>query len=75
MAATSRTQVPHTTVLHTNACTVGAGVKKAAIVVWATFTPAGNAGTTYAGIVFNRIGEIVAPDSPPNVPVCPRADC
>ena len=49
--------------------------KKAAIVVFATFAPAGDIGTHYAGKVFNRIGEIVAPDSPPNLTVCPRGDC
>ena len=49
--------------------------KKAAVVVFATFSPGGDIGTHYAGIVFNRIGEIVAPDSPPNIPVCPRGGC
>lgn len=49
--------------------------KNAAVVVFATFKPAGDIGTHYAGIVFNRLGEILAPDSPPNISVCPRGDC
>ena len=49
--------------------------KKAAVVVFATFAPGGDIGTHYAGIVFNRIGEILAPDNPPNLSTCPRGGC
>jgi D-alanyl-D-alanine carboxypeptidase len=49
--------------------------RKAAVVVFASFAPGGDIGTHYAGIVFNRIGQIVAPESPPNIPTCPRGGC
>lgn len=49
--------------------------EKAAVVVFATFAPGGDIGTHYAGIVFNRIGEILAPDDPPNLSTCPRGGC
>jgi D-alanyl-D-alanine carboxypeptidase len=49
--------------------------KKAAVVVFAAFAPGGDIGTHYAGIVFNRIGEILAPESPPNLTTCPRGGC
>jgi hypothetical protein len=35
----------------------------------------GDIGTHYAGLVYNHIAEIVAPDSAPNITVCPRGGC
>ena len=49
--------------------------KDAVIVAFATFRPGGEIAAHYAGMVFNRLGEIVAPKSPPNLDVCPRGGC
>jgi D-alanyl-D-alanine carboxypeptidase len=45
--------------------------KKAVIVVFATFRQGGDIANHYAGMVFNRLGEIVAPKQPPDISVCP----
>jgi D-alanyl-D-alanine carboxypeptidase len=46
--------------------------KKAVVVVFATFRQGGDIANHYAGMVFNRMGEIIAPKSPPDITVCPR---
>ena len=49
--------------------------KKATVVVFATFRPGGDATVQYAGMVFNQMAAIIAPDNPPNISTCPRGDC
>jgi D-alanyl-D-alanine carboxypeptidase len=49
--------------------------KKAVVVVFASFRQGGDISVHYAGMVFNRMGEIIAPGSPPNISVCPRGGC
>jgi D-alanyl-D-alanine carboxypeptidase len=49
--------------------------KKATVVVFATFRPGGDATVQYAGMVFNAMAAIIAPDNPPKISTCPRGDC
>jgi D-alanyl-D-alanine carboxypeptidase len=42
--------------------------EKTAVVVFTTTGPGSPPGTHYAGAIFNRVGEIVAPASPPSYP-------
>jgi D-alanyl-D-alanine carboxypeptidase len=49
--------------------------KKATVVVYATFRQGGDSTVQYAGIVFNEMAAIIAPDNPPNISTCPRGDC
>jgi D-alanyl-D-alanine carboxypeptidase len=49
--------------------------KRAAVVVFATQGPGGKPETAYASAISNRIGELIAPKQPPDLPVCPRPPC
>ena len=46
--------------------------KKITVVIYVTQAPKGNPLAAYASAIYNRIGRLLAPASPPNLPVCPR---
>jgi D-alanyl-D-alanine carboxypeptidase len=49
--------------------------KRTAVVVFVTQGPKGKPSVAYASAIFNRLGALLAPEQPPNVPVCPRPPC
>jgi len=49
--------------------------KRIAVVVFTTQGPKANPSVAYASAIYNRIGTLLAPMRPPNLPVCPRPPC
>jgi D-alanyl-D-alanine carboxypeptidase len=49
--------------------------KKIAVVVFTTQGLEGKPSVAYASAVYNRIAALLAPNQPPNLPVCPRPPC
>ena len=49
--------------------------EQTAIAVAATFANGGDISVHYAGIMFNRLGALVAPANAPNISTCPRGGC
>jgi D-alanyl-D-alanine carboxypeptidase len=49
--------------------------KKITVVIYVTQAPKGNPLAAYASAIYNRIGRLLAPARPPNLPVCPRPPC
>jgi hypothetical protein len=49
--------------------------KKIAVVVFTTQGLKGNPSEAYASAIYNRIGALLVPAQPPNLPVCPRPPC
>jgi D-alanyl-D-alanine carboxypeptidase len=49
--------------------------KRTAVVVFVTQGPKGKPSVAYASAIYNRLGKLLAPEQPPNAPVCPRPPC
>jgi CubicO group peptidase (beta-lactamase class C family) len=49
--------------------------KRIAVVVFTTQGLRGKPSVAYASAVYNRIGALLVPKRPPNIPVCPRPPC
>jgi D-alanyl-D-alanine carboxypeptidase len=49
--------------------------KRTAVVVFVTQGPKGKPSVAYASAIYNRLGALLAPEQPPNVPACPRPPC
>jgi D-alanyl-D-alanine carboxypeptidase len=49
--------------------------KRTAVVVFVTQGPKGKPSVAYASAIYNHLGKLLAPEQPPNAPVCPRPPC
>jgi D-alanyl-D-alanine carboxypeptidase len=49
--------------------------KRTAVVVFVTQGPKGKPTVAYASAIYNRLGAVLAPEQPPDLPVCPRPPC